>query len=121
TPTTTHTYITAGSYTATLTVTDTTGTTSPAASQTFTVSQTSPVVTGISPAAGPVGTVVTITGTGFVVGSTTAAVGGTPGTSVSCSTTTTCTVTSPSEAAGAVDVLVTDAGGTSTGVLADQF
>ena len=82
-----------------------------------------PTVTGISPTAGPLvaGTVVTITGTNFVVGSTTAKFGTVAGTSVSCSTTTTCTATSPTETAGTVDLLVTTSGGTSTAVSADHF
>jgi len=82
-----------------------------------------PTVTGISPTAGPLvaGTVVTITGTNFVVGSTTAKFGTVAGTSVSCSTTTTCTATSPAETAGTVDLTVTTSGGTSTAVSADHF
>jgi hypothetical protein len=60
-----------------------------------------------------VATVVTITGTGFVVGSSTVAFGTSPGTSVSCSSSTSCTATSPGESAGVVDVTVTTPGGTS--------
>jgi YVTN family beta-propeller protein len=110
TPTTTHTYATGGSYTATLTVTDSAGTSttqvftgqtvsnnggsSAQASQSFTLP---PTVTAVSPNAGPVGggTVVTITGTGFVPGSTTVQFGATAGTSVTCSSTTSCSATFP--------------------------
>ena len=122
-PMTTHTYASAGPFTATPTVTDTTGAPSPPASRAFSIPPGPAVVTGISPSIGPVpgGTVVTITGTGFVVGSTTAAFGLTAETSVSCSTTTTCTATSPAGVAGTVDVTVTTVGGTSATSAADQF
>ena len=82
-----------------------------------------PSVTGISPAAGTTngGDVVTITGTGFVVGSTTVAFGAGAGTSVSCTSTTSCSATSPAGSAGVVDLTVTTAGGTSTISSADHF
>ena len=82
-----------------------------------------PSVTGISPAAGTTngGDVVTITGTGFVVGSTTVAFGAGAGTSVSCASTTSCSATSPAGSAGVVDLTVTTAGGTSTISSADHF
>ena len=80
-------------------------------------------MTGISPAAGTTngGDVVTITGTGFVVGSTTVAFGAGAGTSVSCASTTSCSATSPAGSAGVVDLTVTTAGGTSTISSADHF
>ena len=135
TPTTTHTYATGGGYTATLTVTDSAGTSSTqvftgqtvsnnggvsaVASQSFTLP---PTVSAVSPNAGPLGggTVVTITGSGFVPGSTTVAFGAGAGTSVSCLATS-CTATSPAESAGVVDVTVTTAGGTSATGSADHF
>ena len=82
-----------------------------------------PTVTKVSPAAGPTagGTSVTITGTHFVVGSSTVAFGSTAGTGVTCSSTTTCTATSPAEAAATVDVTVTTPGGTSATGTADKF
>ena len=82
-----------------------------------------PSVTGISPAAGTTngGDVVTITGTGFVVGSTTVAFGAGAGTSVTCALTTSCSATSPAGSAGVVDLTVTTAGGTSTISSADHF
>lgn len=68
----------------------------------------SPTVTAVSPSSGPRdgGTVVTVTGSGFSPGSaTTFEFGKGDGTSVDCSSTTSCTVTSPAAAkAGAVDV-----------------
>ena len=136
TPTTTHTYATAGLFTASLTVTDTAGSSttqvftgqdvldngaaSATSSQSFTLP---PSITAVSPAAGPIGggTVVTITGTGFIVGATTIAFGSSAGTSVSCSSTTSCTATSPAESAGTVDITATNAGGTSSTSSADQF
>jgi hypothetical protein len=83
-----------------------------------------PTVSAVAPAVGTTngGDVVTITGTGFVVGSTTAAFGTNPATAVSC-TSTLCTATSPGQGDGAadVDVTVTTPGGTSATGSADQF
>ena len=67
----THAYPTAGTYTATLTITSTSGATATATS-TVNVSATTPTVVGIAPTSGPVGTLVTVTGTNFTQG------GGTP-------------------------------------------
>ena len=107
-----------------VTVTNPTGTSALSGTDLFTY-YAIPAVTLLSPAAGPLGggTLVTITGTGFVVGSgtTTVAFGAGAGTSVSCTSTTSCTATSPSASAGAVDVRVTTPGGTSTTGSADQF
>jgi hypothetical protein len=82
-----------------------------------------PTVTGIDPATGPAagGTTVAITGSGFVVGSTTVTFGSTPATAVSCSSSTSCTATAPAGTAGIVDVVVATAGGRSTLSPADRF
>ena len=81
-----------------------------------------PTVTSINPTSGANagGTVVTITGTNFVVGATTVAFGGSAGTSVTCASITQCTATSPA-GSGTVDVTVTTAGGTSATSASDQF
>jgi hypothetical protein len=57
----------------------------------------SPTITNISPTTGSAtgGTVVTITGTGFVPGATTITFGTTPAKATSCTSATTCTVQSP--------------------------
>jgi hypothetical protein len=105
-----------------ITVTNETGTSSTSSADHFTYDST-PSVTGITPVAGPIagGTVVTITGTGFVVGSSTAKFGTSSGTSVSCSSSTSCTATSPGESAGVVDVTVTTPGGMSSSGSSDHF
>ncbi|MCL4449517.1 MAG: IPT/TIG domain-containing protein, partial [Actinobacteria bacterium] len=78
-----------------------------------------PTITSISSISGPQagGTTLTLTGTGFSTasGATTVDFGSTPATSVSCTSTTSCTVTSPSGPTGGGNVLltVTTAGGTS--------
>src|SRR5205807_5512771 len=81
-----------------------------------------PVVTKISPMFGATagGTVVTITGSNFVVGATTVAFGASSGTSVSCASVTQCTATSPA-GSGTVSVRVTTAAGTSADTAADDF
>jgi alpha-tubulin suppressor-like RCC1 family protein len=70
-----------------------------------------PTVTGLSPSAGSAagGTSVSVTGTGFAVGTsaTRFKFGATLATSVNCSSSTTCTVVSPAHAAGTVDVKAT--------------
>jgi hypothetical protein len=71
-----------------------------------------PTVTSVNPDTGSTagGTPVTITGTGFALGSTATSVkfGSTPGTSVACTSTTTCTVLDPAhKKAEAVDVRIT--------------
>jgi YVTN family beta-propeller protein len=137
TATTTHTYATAGPFTATLTVTDTAGTStaqvftgqtvsnnggpSAVASNTFTL--VLPSISAVTPNWGVTagGTGVTITGTGFVVGGTTAMFGSTAGTSVTCTSTTSCTAASPAEAVGTVDITVTTSVGTSATSSADWF
>ena len=81
-----------------------------------------PTVTGVSPTGGGFngGTLVTVTGTGFL-SATEVAFGGTPGTSLSIVSDTSVTVTSPAHAAGQVDVEVTNPAGTSSAVTADRF
>ena len=81
-----------------------------------------PVVTGIAPSSGPAagGTTVTITGTGFT-GATAVDFGTVAATSFVVDSDTQITATSPGESAGAVDVAVTTAGGTSATSSADQF
>jgi len=88
-------------------------------------SSSPPAVTGVSPSSGPLsgGTSVTITGAGFATtsGATTVDFGSTAASEVSCSTATSCTATSPGEAAGSVDVTVSDPNGTSTASAAEVF
>ncbi|MFC8447915.1 IPT/TIG domain-containing protein [Kitasatospora sp. NPDC057223] len=82
-----------------------------------------PTVTAVSPSSGPTagGTPVTVHGTGLT-GATALTFGpGSPATTVSCTTDTTCTTTSPAHAAGTVDIQVSTPGGTSQTSGADQF
>ena len=85
----------------------------------------SPTVTGILPINGSTsgGQVVTIAGTGFVLGTgnTTVTFGGVASTSVAVASTTQLTALAPPHAAGAVDIRVTTAGGTSPNGVADNF
>jgi IPT/TIG domain len=68
-------------------------------------------VTAVSPNAGSKagGAAVTITGTGFAVGTNTTAVSfaTTPASEVKCASTTTCTLVTPAHATGKVDVKAT--------------
>jgi IPT/TIG domain/PQQ-like domain len=70
-----------------------------------------PTVTGLSPASGSTGggTSVTVSGTGFAVGKTATVLkfGSTKGTSVNCLSSIQCTVVSPANEAGTVDVKAT--------------
>jgi alpha-tubulin suppressor-like RCC1 family protein len=70
-----------------------------------------PTITGLSPNAGPVagGTSVTITGSGFAIGTSATAFlfGKAPASSVSCSSTSTCLLLTPAAKAGTVDVKAT--------------
>ena len=81
-----------------------------------------PAITAITPKAGPTagGTIVTITGTGFVPDATVAF--GTTNASVTYVSSTPLTATSPSQnQAGPVDITVTTTAGTSSPSTADQF
>jgi hypothetical protein len=82
-----------------------------------------PMVTGVSPAAlvaGATGSI-TITGTNFVPGNTSVAVGGTTATGVNCSSATSCTATAPARSAGVYDVVVTTGSVASATSAADQL
>jgi len=81
-----------------------------------------PQVTAVAPSSGPAagGTVVTVTGTGFI-GVTGVTFDGTPGTAVTVSSPTQLTVTSPAHAAYAVHINVTSGAGTSPSKAADRF
>lgn len=80
-----------------------------------------PVVTGVSPATGPLvaGTPVTVTGTGLA-GTTAVSFGSAAATGVSCGVTS-CTVAAPAGSPGTVDVRVTTDAGTSAVVAADHY
>jgi len=82
-----------------------------------------PVVTGVSPATGPLAglTPVTVTGSGFT-NATGVRFGTVAATNLAVACDTQLTVTSPpATASGAVDVTVTTPGGTSSASAADQF
>ena len=83
---------------------------------------TVPAVTAISPIFGSEsgGNTVTVTGTSFIAGST-VAFGANPATGVVINSVTSITCVSPAGVAGVVDVEVTNAGGTSSAVSADNF
>ncbi|MFM9133889.1 MAG: IPT/TIG domain-containing protein [bacterium] len=80
-----------------------------------------PTVTSVSPGSGPTagGTAITITGTGFAAGLTTATIGGTPLLNVAVVNPTTLTATTPARAEGPADVSVTV--GSSSALLAGGF
>ncbi|MDQ6945836.1 MAG: IPT/TIG domain-containing protein, partial [Actinomycetota bacterium] len=84
-----------------------------------------PTVSSVTPAGGSAagGTTVSITGTGFPTGqgATRVDFGGIRASGVTCSTTTSCTATSPVGSAGTVDVTVTTAGGISPVSPGDKF
>ena len=85
-----------------------------------------PTVSSVSPSSGPVagGTPVTVTGTGFNVGTGTTIVkfGGAKALSVNCASSTTCVAVTPKHAAATVYVLVTVNAATSVKVASgDQF
>ncbi len=107
-----------------VTVTGSGGTSATSSADLYTYSSTpppAPTVNAVSPAAGPTtgGTVVTVTGTNFTVGST-VAFGGLAGTGVTVNSGTSLTATAPA-GSGTVDVTVTGPGGTSATSTADQF
>ncbi|MFM7253605.1 MAG: beta strand repeat-containing protein, partial [Ilumatobacteraceae bacterium] len=83
-----------------------------------------PTVTGLSATAGPVagGATITVSGSGFLAGSTTARFNSTAATNVSVVSPTSLTLTVPASAvAGTVDVFVTTIAGTSTASAASAY
>jgi Bacterial Ig-like domain (group 3)/IPT/TIG domain/Tyrosine-protein kinase ephrin type A/B receptor-like len=99
------------------------GTYQPAAGQANCIPVPVPVVTGVSPASGPLagGTSVTITGSGFT-GASAVAFGATAATSFTVNSDTSITATAPAGASvGAVDVTVTTPNGTSATSQNDQY
>jgi hypothetical protein len=104
-----------------VTVTNPGGTSATSGSDQFTYYNT-PTVTNISPNVGNTagGTSVTITGTSFT-GATQVQFGTTNATSFTVNSATQITATAPAEAAGTVDVTVTNPGGTSSTSSSDQF
>ena len=82
-----------------------------------------PTVTAVSPTTGTTagGTVVTVTGTGFLSATGGEVRGEPPGTSLSIASDTSLTITSPSASAGTVDVTVTNPTGTSVTSGSDQY
>jgi hypothetical protein len=134
-PSVTHAYAVAGTYTAAVTVTDAAGTSSAQVFTGQTVSRNGgvgavatqqvtvfPTVTGVTPAAGPAGTKVTITGTGFSVtaGATAIGFGSATASAISCTSNRQCTATAPS-GTGTVDVTATVAGQSSLPATGDQY
>ncbi len=105
----------------TFTVTDTTTSIVLPATPTVTFVVPVPVVSGVSPSAGPIagGTTVTIAGSGYVVGDT--VFFGTTRAIILVLTPSSLEVTSPAESAGQIDVTVVGAGGTSSVSSADRF
>ncbi len=103
-----------------VTVTTPSGTSAIVAADLFNY-EVAPVVSGISPASGPIGggTLVTITGTGFT-GATAVDFGASPVTSVTVSSGSSITAVSPA-GTGTVNVTVITPGGTSATSTADQF
>jgi hypothetical protein len=97
------------------------GTSATSPSDKFTY-EPAPVVEGVSPAAGPLagGSRVTVTGTGFVTG-TTVKFGSTPAVAVVVVSSATVVCTAPAGNAGVVDVTVSTAGGSSGTTAADKF
>ena len=84
---------------------------------------TAPVVTGVSPGAGPVagGATVTVSGSGFSQGVSAVRFGGTAAAAFTVLSDTRLTAVSPPLAAGAVDVSVADAAGSSALSTADRY
>jgi hypothetical protein len=98
------------------------GTSPVSAADQFTYALPLPAVTSISPTVGPTAgaTSVTITGSNFT-GATAVNFGSTPAANFTVNSATTITATSPAQSAGAVDIRVVTAIGTSAVVTADQF
>ncbi len=106
-----------------VTVSTPNGTSAASSKDLFSVTPTV-TVTGVSPGEGPTsgGSEVTVTGSGFVTGSTgTAFKFGAKVKSVTCTTTTSCTVITPKHAAGTVDVTATVDKVTSAKSPADRY
>ena len=103
-----------------VTVTTPYGTSTKAGKNLFTYK---PTITSVTPNSGPAagGTEVKVTGSGFVAGSegTVLQFGSTRGTSVSCASSTECTVTSPKHASGKVEMSATVDGISSPNTAAD--
>ncbi|MCK9580036.1 MAG: IPT/TIG domain-containing protein [Methanoregula sp.] len=97
-----------------ITITTPGGTSAIVPADEFTYIAPLPAVTGLAPAIGPIagGTNVTLTGSGFI-GATDVRFGSDSATNLTVNSDTNITVTSPVHAAGATDVTVTTAGGTS--------
>ena len=111
----------AGSGSVDVTVTTPLGTSATSTADTYTY-ETAPVVSSLSPLAGPLdgGASVTITGTGFT-GASAVSFGSTAATSYSVTSPTEISAVAPAEGAGSVDVRVTTPIGTSGTSAADQF
>ncbi|HVC97418.1 MAG TPA: IPT/TIG domain-containing protein, partial [Pirellulales bacterium] len=105
-----------------VTVTGPGGTSATGSQDQFTYSLATPVVSGVSPAAGPLGggTTVTITGSGFTAASG-VSFGVVAATNYTVNSSTSLSAVDPTHSAGLVDVTVTNAGGTSATSSADQF
>jgi hypothetical protein len=105
-----------------ITVTTASGTSAVGAADKFTFSVVPTVVSGVSPASGPTSgkTTVTITGMNFT-GATIVYFGADPASSVVVNSDNSITATSPAEAAGKVDVIVSGPGGTSSKKKSDKF
>jgi hypothetical protein len=106
-----------------ITVTDLGGTSTTSSTDKFTYAP-APTVSSISPSAGPLagGTAVTVTGAGFVAGSTSVSFGpGAPAASVTVTSSTQLTATAPAGIAGAVGLTVTTPNGTSPATATDQY
>jgi hypothetical protein len=116
-----NTYLGAGSYVITVTITDSAGD-SATANSSVSVNAAAPVVSSVSPAWGDPagGAAATITGTSLV-GATAVAFGGTAATSFTVNADGSITAVAPAHAAGTVDVIVTTPGGTSATSPGDQF
>jgi hypothetical protein len=113
-----------GAHTFTVEAIDAAGNVSAPASYAWTVTTHAPkpVITAISPSAGPRrgGTTVTLTGTGFS-GATKVTFGTLAATSYTVVSATRITAVSPAQAPGSVYISVTTAGGTSANVAADRY
>ena len=100
----------------TVAVTTSGGTGTLASGFTYVVASPPPTLVSLAPSSGSIlgGTVVTLSGSGFLSGTTTVTFGGVAASSVNVYDTATLTAVSPARSAGAVTVAVTTAGGTAT-------